>query len=84
MGNSLCCNNNEKIEIFITKSELNVDSIENINEKEINNNQNSNINTKNDYINKSITSASPEGSKDINLINPLPEIVIVKRNKKYN
>ncbi len=84
MGNSLCCNNNEKIEIFITKSELNVDSIENINEKEINNNQISNINTKNDYINKSITSASPEGSKDINLINPLPEIVIVKRNKKYN
>ena len=84
MGNSYCCTTYEKIEIFITKSELNVDNIENINEKVINNNQISNINAKNDYINKSITAASPESSKDISIINPLPEIVIVKRNKNYN
>ena len=79
MGNSYCCIASEKGQQFIIQSEYMVESIENINEKELNYN---NLNLKNDCYRKKTTSTlSPQMKEDNVFINPLPEIVIIKRNK---
>ena len=79
MSNSYCCIASEKGQQFIIQSEYMVESIENINEKELNYN---NLNLKNDCYRKKTTSTlSPQMKEDNVFINPLPEIVIIKRNK---
>ena len=81
MGNSLCCITNEKGEQpLIIQNELIYESFENINEKEIND---YNKNLKNEsYIKKTTSAFSPKSDEDSNyFVNPLPDIVIIKRKK---
>ena len=82
MGNSYCCVSVEKKKQLILQSELMVKSIENINEKEINDN---NLSLKNEfYIKKTTSALSPQTDEDNEFINPLPEFVIIKRKKNNN
>ena len=81
MGNSFCCIANEKEgQPLIIQSELMYENFENINEKELNN---YNINLKNEsYIHKTSSTFSPNADEDNNyFVNPLPEIVNIKRKK---
>ena len=78
MGNSFCCISIEKGQNLPIQSEILVD----INKKEIKNNNNSNLNFKNEfYIKKTTSARSPKSEEDNDFINPLPEIVIIKRKK---
>ena len=79
MGNSYCCIASEKGQQFIIQSEYMVERIENINEKELNYN---NLNLKNDcYRKKTTSTVSPQMKEDNDFINPLPDLVIIKRKK---
>ena len=77
MGNSYCCNSIEKLEQITNESEIMV-NIENT----IKLNDNFYLKDKNENkINKIPTSFSPENNKDLGVFNPLPDIVIIRRNK---
>ena len=79
MGNSYCCIASEKGQQFIIQSEYMVESIGNINEKELNYND---LNLKNDcYRKKTTSTVSPQMKEDNDFINPLPDLVIIKRKK---
>ena len=77
MGNSYCCNSIEKLEQITNESEIMV-NIENT----IKLNNNFYLKDKNENkINKIPTSFSPENKEDLGVFNPLPDIVIIRRNK---
>ena len=77
MGNSYCCDSLEKAEKLPIQSEIMVEKDE---MKNINNN---NLNFKNDYYMKKATSnRTPKSQEESYIINPLPEIVTIKRKKK--
>ncbi len=86
MGNSYCYNFYYKPELLITKAELNVDCKTIIHENDTNNNNiyPNIVNAKNDYVNKSTMAISPPSAKHHHIINPLPDIVTVKRKKQNN
>ena len=82
MGNSYCCLAIEKSNHYIIHNELMVKIAENINEKEIKDN---NLNLKNEcYVKKTTSTLSPKTEEDNDFINPLPKIVIIKRKKNKN
>ena len=87
MGNSYCCISQEKEEKFILDSEYIVnteDLYEKINEKEAKNK--AKIKKVIRKANKSIKTISSITSKNedySDLNNPLPEIVIIKKKKKF-
>ena len=80
MGNACCFSSFEKGEQLIIKSELFVDISEDINGKYLNDNLN--INIKNGFYSKKTTTA--QADDDFKFVNPLPDIVIIKRKKNFN
>ena len=85
MGNAYCCISFQKKDDMVTQSEIMVESIENLNEKEIKDNVNMNLNIKNQlYIEKTAKEVSPHTDEDIDFENPLPKIVVIKRKKINN
>ena len=77
MGNSYCCDSLEKAEQLPIQSEIMVEK------DEMKNKNNNNLNFKNDYYTKKTTSIrTPKSLEEGYIINPLPEIVTIKRKKK--
>ena len=77
MGNSYCCYSLEKLEQITYESEIMV-NIENA--EKLNDNFFKDIKSEN-KINKIPTSFFPENKEDLGVFNPLPDIVIIRRNK---
>ena len=75
MGNSYCCDFLEKADQFPIQIEIMV-------EKDEMKNNNNNLNLNNDYYMKKATSnRTPKSQEESYIINPLPEIVTIKRKK---
>ena len=84
MGSAYCCISHDKKDNMVTQSELLVDNIENLNEKEIKGNINKDRNIKNNLQIKKTATDTPHTEEDIDLLNPLPKIVVIKRKKINN
>ena len=86
MGNSYCCISQEKEEKFVLDSEFAInteDLYEKINEKAVkNNNIKKNFKKGNKYI-KTISTITSRNEDYSEFNNPLPEIVIIKKKKKF-